>query len=531
MNSTASFNAFMQNGIGLTQNKQKTAITNHGFDTCQGLVDTTNDGIKEVFAAITRANRDLTNARDKVYIKEQIKQRFYGAKEEFLMRTHCGADITALYLASLDTDMIDGFVRKHQEWKTFKNSASSMSLPNVTVPKLTKSNWKLFSQAVKELLTRQRGVNEIPLVYVIRDLNGNYDDNFNSTEEQLIKCILLSGGKYRSDNGTVWSLLSENSVGTEAESIVNRFQRTRNGRAAWMALIAHMESTSYMDNIKSGAMSKLATTTYNGEKKNFGIVKYYRIHSEAHNDLQLAGEPLSDGMKITHFLQGLDEDTALNFAITSKAEPNVVTFEDFYNSFSAKLSTKLTLTQARSNTGSHRRINQVNAQSQGRGNGRGRGTYRGGNGNRDGGRFNSSGGRSFRGGNGRGVRGGRARNGQYNGYRHNPSQPNRWQPRAGTYAPDEWANLTEEQRLRVRDLRNAMQSSSSQSNQYTQRYVNQVTFDDSTSLPSQIQLPPRPSTSPTPAPSVRGQNSVTAAGGRAGDAFSTNHGRQSERRE
>lgn len=212
-------------------------------------------------------------------------------------------------------------------------------------------------------MTRQRGTHNIPLVYVIRSTTEDYDDKFASTEEQLIKCIKLSGGKFRSDNGSVWSLLSEHSVGTEAESIINRFQGTRDGRRAWRALLDHMESTSYVDNLKSHAMHKLTTSAYSGEKKNFGIVKYYQIHSEAHNDLAAAGEPLTDGMKITHFLQGMRDDTAMNFAITTKSEQGINTFEQFYNSFSAKLSTKLTLTQP--NQTSHRHINQLGTSNQG----------------------------------------------------------------------------------------------------------------------------------------------------------------------
>ena len=513
MDNVATFTNFLQHGIGLSQARQRTAITNHGFDTCRGLVNTTNDGIRDVFTAISNANRDLANTRDKVYIREQLKQRLYGAREEFSMRIDCGSTVTAAYLNAIDTDDTDDFVRKHQEWNEFKKSVSSMTLPNVAVPKLTKSNWKTFSQAVKELLTRQRGVNNIPLIYVIRENDGNYDGAYASTEEQLIQCLRLNGGKYRSDNGTVWSLLAEHSVGTEAESIVNRYEATRNGRSAWTALIQHMESTSYMDNVKSHAMARIASATYNGEKKNFGIVKLYQIHSEAHNDLELAGEPLSDGMKITHFLQGIKEDTAMNFAISTKAEPAVVTFEDFYNSFSAKLSTKLTLTQSHSG-GSQRYISQVNSQFQGRGGRRG-GNGRGGG--RHGGRANSGGRGNF---GGRGGRGGRGR-GSFN--RYNPTQP-QWQPRSGTYSPDDWANLSEEQKLRVRDLRRALQSTQGSQNQNQQRQASQMNQDDP-SVPSQIQLPPPPAqsnASPVPPSNTsRGQPSVAAQSSRAGDAFSS----------
>ena len=280
------------------------------------------------------------------------------------------------YLTGLTTNDLDTFVRKHNDWKVFKDSADSMSLPSVTIPKLVKGNWKVYSQVIKELLTRQCGTNNIPLVYVIRENNGVYDDVYASTEEQLISCIQLNGSNYRSNNSNVWSLLSEHAVGTEAESIVTRYETTRDGRSAWRALKVHMESTSYLDNVKASAMAKLASAHYTGKKKNFGMVNYYQVHSQAHNDLVLAGEPLSDGMKITHFLQGLKEDTAMNFAIATKSEAGIITFEDFYNSFSAKLSTKLTLTQGNQNN-SQRQINALGT-NQGQGSSRGRFNNRGG---------------------------------------------------------------------------------------------------------------------------------------------------------
>ena len=166
MNHKRTFETFLKDGIGLSSKEQRTAIITHGFDTCQGLLDTTNEGIKEVFNAINLENRNAA-AKDKVIIREQIKQRFYGARAELMMRTECGADLSTALLTAIDTDDMDDFVRKHNSWKEYKKAASNMSLPSVTVPKLTKNNWKLYSQAIRELLTRQRGTHNIPLIYVI----------------------------------------------------------------------------------------------------------------------------------------------------------------------------------------------------------------------------------------------------------------------------------------------------------------------------------------------------------------------------
>ena len=95
MDSKSTFVTFLKDGIGLTQKTHRDAIINHGFDTCQGLVDTTNDGIKEVFNVINQENKSITRAADKVFIREQVKQRFYGARAEFLMRIECGADLSS----------------------------------------------------------------------------------------------------------------------------------------------------------------------------------------------------------------------------------------------------------------------------------------------------------------------------------------------------------------------------------------------------------------------------------------------------
>jgi hypothetical protein len=73
MNSNPVFITFLTSGIGLTQARQRTAITTHGFDSCQAFIDTSHDGIKEVFATISRENRNINNAGQRVYIRENIK--------------------------------------------------------------------------------------------------------------------------------------------------------------------------------------------------------------------------------------------------------------------------------------------------------------------------------------------------------------------------------------------------------------------------------------------------------------------------
>ena len=236
------------------------------------------------------------------------------------------------------------------------------------MPKLTKKNWKDFYRALVETLGRQKGISSVPLLYIVCETAvGNYELPYVSTEKQLTACLAHAGENYNTDREAVCSLLVEHLKESKITSIIERYANTQNGRAAWVAMLAHMQSTSYLDMLKTQAMHKIKNAHYDGEKRDFGIARYYTIHTTAHNDLAEAGEPMTNSMKITSFCNGIKDATAVNYAITTKSDPaGTQTFEVFYNSFSAKLTSHLMLIATSS--GSSRSINAV-SQHGGRGRG------------------------------------------------------------------------------------------------------------------------------------------------------------------
>ena len=322
--------AVLQNAIGLGLVRQRQTIVNFGFDTCNGLKNSTESDLRGLFSTIERNNCGL-NANQQVRLNLTHKSRMYALREEFIMREACGAEMGLAMLILMDTVVMDQLVEKHRAWSIAKEAASSSSLKSIEVPKLTKKNWKEFSSAVNEALGRQQGVNSVPLLYVTREVAaGDYEIAYLSTERQLMACLRHAGENYNTDKESVYSLLVEYAKDSEIESIVEQFKDTRNGRAAWNAIMRHMQSTSYMDTLKTDALASIKSVHYIGEKKDFGMTKYYAIHSTAHNNLDTAGEPMSDGMKITHFCNGLKDSIAIHNAITTKSDPNVNTFEEFY---------------------------------------------------------------------------------------------------------------------------------------------------------------------------------------------------------
>ena len=198
---------------------------------------------------------------------------------------------------------------------------------------------------------------------------------------------------------------------------------------------------------------------------------------------------MSDGMKITHFCNGLKDLIAIHYAITTKSDPNVNTFKEFYNSFSAKLTSHITLTKATTTNNSNRSISDVSHGGRGQGGrgfcGRGRGRYG-----------------SYRG-RGRGRGGSRGRGG------HFFSLYTPWTPEARDYTDEEWHNLRWNQQQRIHDLRRAINSQRNNKDNPTSsddRQINAMesTARDAASIPGEV--------------SVVG-GSVPSTQGQAGDAF------------
>ena len=137
------------------------------------------------------------------------------------------------------------------------------------------------------------------------------------------------GQMYNGDKELVYLLLTQYSKDSKAEAIVDRYHKSRDNRKAYEAIITYMQSTNYKDNLCTNALAKIAKATYSGKKKEFGITKYYMIHNQAHNDLATGGQPMTDVMKITNFCNSIKDPVTVNYAITTKTDPNVDTFEKF----------------------------------------------------------------------------------------------------------------------------------------------------------------------------------------------------------
>ena len=185
-----------------------------------------------------------------------------------------------------------------EQWKALEDLKSG---DEPEVPKITKAlpiiKW---TEAFRDYLHRVIGVGTIPLAYVIRPdaavppIGAQAAGTPHSTEHEAIETELIARAShghplFRGDNSAVYYKLEEATRATSYAASIKPFQRTKNGRDAWLAL-----SNQYAGNDKWEAEIKrheqlLHTRMWKGQT-NFTLERFIAQHRNAFVSMQAAAE-------------------------------------------------------------------------------------------------------------------------------------------------------------------------------------------------------------------------------------------------
>ena len=135
-----------------------------------------------------------------------------------------------------------------------------------------------------------------PLSYVIRDTvavpaevddplepDAHYSAQNGSMIEELNQRLPHTGSIFRDDNKTVFMMIAKAVAGTSVESTIKSFSRTKNGRSAFVALIAnHAGDTKYRAIVKA-RNNLLQNIKWNG--RNYPLEQHVSNHRTAIDDL------------------------------------------------------------------------------------------------------------------------------------------------------------------------------------------------------------------------------------------------------
>ena len=448
-----------------------------GVNSARALADTR---VKDLELSMTNVNRlfgSQTQAARRIYFAPVRMQRIM-ALAVYFKRCLDANRIPDIRIITLD-DVIR-FTHNMEIWTEKGGEVED-------VIKQTKIEFSLvkftkFREKLETLVSSIIGCRGISLNYLIRDPSPfpaplvpieDQSPDVNSLEF-MKENTTHSGPEYEKDNQDLFTLLQSYLTGTDGWNVISSHQRTKDGRAAYLALRSHYEGSSFHDLIKSKANIMMTRTFYRGDTTKFTWEKFVLIHLEAHRMFEDVGEPLTESIKILHFKGGIRPEAGLESALdVARGLPNVNTnFDLFANHITEGVANCRSRCELFKSTPQQREVSALQRNNRGRGRGRGRGGR----------------GKNFRGrGRGRGRSNYRPRNIPNNiTVGGKVLYPNK------TYSPEEYNSLSNTQKDELRRARNGNYNepiSASISAAITQGIREAMSSNEDISFASQTPLP------------------------------------------
>lgn len=187
------------------------------------------------------------------------------------------------------------------EWEAMKKIAKE-DKPDVPLLSDSKHVTPLkWLESFKNALSRTFGVRDAPLTYLIRTdaavppeadaplLAGHaYSEGAGSIMQELVMRLNHVGSLYNVDNATLYSMIEEATRNTTYAPSVRPFARAKDGRAAYLSLVASHAGNDKWEEVHKSKTKFLVNTKWNG--KSYGLDKFTGQHRAAYVALEEASQ-------------------------------------------------------------------------------------------------------------------------------------------------------------------------------------------------------------------------------------------------
>lgn len=179
----------------------------------------------------------------------------------------------------------------------------------------TTGMWFKFNEKFVNYVSQIRGQAKGPLSYLLREhvivTDAMRAADYMSNDDRLITTLLHSGEHYTSDNKRLWNELKTLTVDGTGWTYIKRFNRSEDGRSAYLALKAQCEGNSALHTKKVKAYNLINKARYQGERKSYNFAKYVLAHQEGYNDIVDAdpAEMIPEPKRVRDFLNGITDQS------------------------------------------------------------------------------------------------------------------------------------------------------------------------------------------------------------------------------
>ena len=406
-----------------------------GIDTLEGLCSLSSKELTDTINGLNKSYRTAAAAH-RCNIGTAVAKRLHALRrwaKDSLIEGGDPIEANAAVLATFDDDWRDEMCEEYNE-SIATNVDNSSDVMRINYDG---TNWYDAKRSILDVTGSKIGAKGVPLSYLLRSQRGNWFDQYETMEERRIATYKHSGHGYQDDNKALYQVLAQYFSATACNDAVRRYEKSKNGRAAWGAVIAQLEGVDYKRELIQQAKVKISAAKFTGNAR-FGFDDYYKIHVRCHLMFYEGGQPMRENQKITDFMLGVTQAGIVSDYKNNRSNPALCNnFQLMYNHLAE--GHRLDFPEgAPSKYSKKRNISALNSDSnEGRGRGRGGGCGR----SRGRGRGRGRGGRDNRGGRGGDSGGTSALPDAIRNQPHN------------SIPADTWNNLTRNQRQAVFTLR------------------------------------------------------------------------------
>lgn len=219
-----------------------------------------------------------------------------------------------------------GFVLDHETWDEdelewqiermdYEDRVASSKVEASSKPSALKSltGWRSFWKQFDAYCQQARGTMFLPLAYVYRvnevvDPQAHLRIDYPNSDVQLTETVALSGKDFKIDNIALWNVLAPLVMDGTAWAFIKSFERSKDGRAAVLALKNQAEGNASEQTRKAEAYKTLQTLQYSGKAKKVSYDNYVEKLQFAFTELLDCGEEMSESRKVNHLLRGIKSD-------------------------------------------------------------------------------------------------------------------------------------------------------------------------------------------------------------------------------
>ena len=191
--------------------------------------------------------------------------------------------------------------------RMLSRAETKQEAPSIKPEKFNANKWNEWSKQAVTYLSHVNGSNFCPLDYVIRPEPAPAPAALAllSERERVLYQYPHTGRHYDEDNKAVYRLLSDLLNGTTGYEWIQAFERSQNGRAAWLSLIEHYEGGEQRERRVAAAKASIKALHYKNESI-FSFEDFSRKMLQAFRELQGTEEEITEYKKVTEILDKIE---------------------------------------------------------------------------------------------------------------------------------------------------------------------------------------------------------------------------------